>query len=241
MLAEIVPSMATFVMVHGAWRGSFGFRHVRRALQQMGHGATAPCLTGLGERAHLMSPQITLKTHVEDVVNHVLYEDLHGLVLVGYSYGGAVITGCVDHIHDRIRELVYLDAFVPGDGQSVADLLGIERGPITLAESHLVGSPPRDFDDPAEAAFQSERSVSHPVATFHEPVRLHRPLEEFPFGRTYVKATGSQPEEPGEQCFRQMATVAQGSDRWRYREINTNHMLLSNRPKEVVDVLLELV
>lgn len=233
--------MATFVMVHGAWRGSFGFRHVKRALQQMGYEATAPCLTGLGERAHLTSPQITLRTHVEDVVNHVLYEDLRDLVLVGYSYGGAVITGCVDHIHDRIRELVYLDAFVPAHGQSIADLVGMERGPITVGASQLVGSPPRDFDDPGEAAFQSERSVAHPVATFHEPVRLLRPLEEFAFGRTYVKATGSAAEDPGEQYFRQMAAVAQGSDRWRYREINTNHMLLSNRPKEVVDVLVEFV
>lgn len=233
--------MATLVMVHGAWRGSFGFRHVRRALQRMGHEASAPCLTGLGERAHLTSPQVTLRTHVEDVVHHVLYEDLRDVVLVGYSYGGAVITGCVDHLHDRIRELVYLDAFVPGDGQSVADLLGIERAPVALGADSWVGSLAREFDDPAEAAFQAERSVAHPAATFYEPVRLHRPLEQFAFGLTYVKATGSQPDEPGEEVFRRTADHARASDRWRYREIDTNHMLLSNRPDQVVDVLLELV
>lgn len=233
--------MATFVMVHGAWRGSFGFRHVRRALQQMGHEASAPCLTGLGERAHLISPQVTLRTHVQDVVNHVLYEDLHDLVLVGYSYGGAVVTGCLDHIGDRVRELVYLDAFVPADGQSVADLLGIPAAPIALGDPHVIGSLPRAFDDPAEAAFQTERSLGHPVATFYETVRLHQPIEDSSFGRTYIKATASDPDDPGEQCFRQMAERAQASDRWRYREIDTNHMVLSNRPKELVDVLLQLV
>ena len=227
-------------MVHGAWRGSFGFRHVRRALQHLGHDATTPCLTGLGERAHLASPQITLRTHVQDVVNHVLYEDLHDLVLVGYSYGGAVITGCVDHIHDRIRELVYLDAFVPADGQSVADLVGLPRAPIALGEAHVIGSLPREFDDPAEAAFQADRTVDHPIATLYEPVLLGRPLEELASGRTYVKATASQPDEPGEQHFRQAAEHAQASERWRYAEIDSNHMVLSNRPKEVVDLLLDL-
>ena len=232
--------MATFVMVHGAWRGSFGFRHVRRTLQQRGHEATAPCLTGLGERAHLISPQITLRTHVQDVVNHVLYEDLHDLVLLGYSYGGAVVTGCLDHIGDRVRELVYLDAFVPADGQSLADLLGIPAAPIALGDPHVIGSLPREFDDPAEAAFQTERSLGHPVATFYEPVRLHQPLEDFAFGRTYIKATASDPGDPGEQVFRQTAERAKASDRWRYHEIDTNHMVLSNRPQELVDVLLEL-
>lgn len=229
-----------FVLVHGAWRGSFGFRHVRRALQQAGHEATAPCLTGVGERVHLASPQIDLTTHVHDVVNHVLYEDLHDIVLVGYSYGGAVVTGCLDHIHERVRELVYLDAFVPADGESIADLVGIPRPPISLGEDHFVASLPRQFDDPSEAAFQAERSVDHPRATFHEPVRLHQPLEELPVGLTYVKATASAADDPGEQHFRAAAARARASDRWRSRDIDTNHMVLSNRPKEVTSILMEL-
>lgn len=233
--------MATFVLVHGAWRGSFGFRQIRRGLQQAGHEATAPSLTGLGERVHLGSAQVTLKTHVQDVVNHVLYEDLRDVVLVGYSYGGAVVTSCVDHLDDRIRELVYLDAFVPLDGQSVADLLGFPRLPISIGEEYVIGSVPREFDDPAEAAFQMERTVPHPLSTLYDPVYLRRPIEDFPFGRTYVKATASSPEDPGEQCFLRAAEQARASDAWRYRVIDTNHMLLSNRPKEVLDLLLELV
>lgn len=232
--------MATFVLVHGAWRGSFGFRHVRRALQRAGHEASAPCLTGLGERAHLASPQISLSTHVHDVVNHILYEDLDDLVLLGYSYGGAVVTACLDHVHERVRELVYLDAFVPLDGQSVADLIGFPSVPIALGEDHAIGSLPREFDDAAEAEFQAQRSVAHPLATLYDPVRLHRPVEELDLGLTYVKATASGPDEPGEQCFREAAGRARADGRWRYREINSNHMVLSNRPQEVTDVLLEL-
>jgi pimeloyl-ACP methyl ester carboxylesterase len=232
--------MTAFVLVHGAWRGSFGFRHVRRALHLAGHDATAPCLTGLGERAHLASPQITLRTHVQDVVNHVLYEDLHDIVLVGYSYGGVVVTACVDHIHERMRDLVYLDAFVPADGQSLADLLGFPTLPIALGQDLFVPSPPRAFDDPAEAAFQQDRVVPHPLATLYDPVALHQPIEELPFRRTYVKATASDPADPGERCFAEAAERARTSDRWRYREIDTNHMVLSNRPQQVADLLLEL-
>ncbi len=233
--------MATYVLVHGAWRGSFGFRHVRRALQREGHEATAPSLTGLGERAHLASPEVTLTTHVRDVVNHVLYEDLHDIVLVGYSYGGAVVTASLDHIHDRVRELVYVDAFVPSAGQSLADLLGLPpRLLITLGQDHFLPSSPRTFDDPAEAAFQQDRTLPHPLATAFEPIALHQPLEAFPFGRTYVKATASDPDELGEACFRAAAELARNSERWRYHEIDTNHMLLSNRPKEVTEVLLDL-
>ena len=232
--------MTTFVLVHGAWRGSFGFRNVRRALQRAGHDATSPSLTGLGEREHLASPQVTLQTHVQDVVNHVLYEDLRDIVLVGYSYGGAVVTGCLDHLHDRVRELVYLDAFVPGDGQCVADLVGLPRFPITLGQAHYMPTPSRTFDDPAEAAFQDERAVAQPIACAYDPIRLHQPLEDFPFGRTYVKATRGDADEVGEPCFRAAAARAKVSERWRYREIDSNHMLLSNRPQEVSTLLLEL-
>ena len=120
--------MATFVLVHGAWAGAHGFRHVRRLLQEEGHEVFTPSLTGIGERAHLTSPQVTLGTHIHDVVNQVLYEDLDAFVLLGYSYGGVVVTGSLLHIADRVRHLVYLDAFVPGDGESLASLAGQPDG-----------------------------------------------------------------------------------------------------------------
>jgi pimeloyl-ACP methyl ester carboxylesterase len=232
--------MACFVLVHGAWRGSFGFRHVRRALQQSGHEVFTPCLTGLGERAHLASPQITLSTHVQDVVNTILYEDLRDVVLLGYSYGGAVVTACLDHIHDRIRHLVYLDAFVPGDGESIADMVGLPETPIELGQLHALPPVERVFDDPAEAEFQNARSLPHPLATAFEKVRLHQPLESFAFPLTFIKATKGDPSELGESAFTATAARARDSDRRGYQEIATNHMVLSNRPAELVDILLLL-
>jgi pimeloyl-ACP methyl ester carboxylesterase len=230
--------MTCFVLVHGAWRGSFGFRHVRRGLHQAGHEVFTPSLTGLGERAHLSSPQVTLSTHVHDVVNQILYEDLHDVVLLGYSYGGAVVTACLDHIHDRVRHLVYLDAFVPGDGESIADLVGLPSMPIELGQPHLLPPAPRSFDDPDEAEFQNARSLPHPVATAFEKVRLHKPLESFGFALTFIKATKTDASELGGSAFSAAAARARRSDRWRYREIATNHMVLSNRPQELVDILL---
>ena len=121
--------MAVFVLVHGAWGGAHGFRKLRGPLWRAGHEVFTPSLTGVGERVHLTSPQVGLTTHITDVVNTVLYEDLHGIVLLGFSYGGLVISGALEHIGDRVRHLVYLDAFVPGDGDSVATVTGGSAGP----------------------------------------------------------------------------------------------------------------
>jgi pimeloyl-ACP methyl ester carboxylesterase len=113
------------VLVHGAWGGAHGFRAVRPLLQGAGHAVFTPSLTGIGERSHLASPQVTLSTHVADVSNAILYEDLDEVVLLGFSYGGMVVTGALAHVADRVHHLVYLDAFVPDDGQSVSSLAGV--------------------------------------------------------------------------------------------------------------------
>jgi len=235
--------MAVFVLVHGAWGGAHGFRKVRRPLQAAGHEVFTPSLTGIGERAHLTSPQVCLTTHITDVVNTVLYEDLRDIVLLGFSYGGFVVTGAIEHIGDRVRHLVYLDAFVPGDGDTVASTggagAGAGRAVIGLGRDWLVAPLPREFDDPAEAAWASARRTPHPAACFSEPVRLTRPLEDYPFTRTYIKATGeSRPDSGGP--FWAAADRAKASPAWRYREIATNHMIASNRPTELLRLLLEL-
>jgi pimeloyl-ACP methyl ester carboxylesterase len=233
--------MATFVLVHGGWSGAHGFRGVRRLLQTEGHTVFTPSLTGIGERVHLVSPQVDLTTHVLDVVNTVLYEDLRDAILVGYSYGGAVVTGAVAHIGDRIRELVYLDAFVPSDGDTVSRLSGRDQDAIAIAgDAWLVPPPSRNYDDPAEAAWQTERRVPHPLRCFSEPVRVPKPIEEHLFGLTYIKATADPPDAPGGAEFWRAAAHAKASRRWRYREIATNHMVASNRPRELVAILLEI-
>lgn len=230
--------MAIFVLVHGGWSGAHGWREVRRLLAVDGHEVFTPSLTGIGERVHLVSPQVDLTTHVHDVVNLIVFEDLCDVVLVGYSYGGAVVTSALAHISDRVRELVYLDAFVPSDGETVTGLSGREpRSTITVADEWLVPPPERDYDDPEEAAWQTARRVPHPVRCFTEAIRLAKPIEDFKFGLTYIKATADSREAPGGNAFWDAADHASSSGRWRYYEIASNHMVASNRPQELATLL----
>src|SRR5580658_10519078 len=117
--------MATFVLVHGAWHGSWCWKRVRGALQKQGHEVFTPTLSGVGERSHLLTQQIDLDTHTLDVLNLIQWEELDDIVLCGHSYGGMVATGVADRIPERIRALVFLDAFVPESGQSLMDFAPI--------------------------------------------------------------------------------------------------------------------
>jgi pimeloyl-ACP methyl ester carboxylesterase len=249
--------MTVFVLVHGAWGGAHGFRKVRGPLREAGHEVFTPSLTGIGERAHLTSPQVCLTTHITDVVNTVWYEDLSDIVLLGFSYGGFVVTGALEYIAERVRHLIYLDAFVPGDGDAVAGTAAAVAGPggagraggaggegraggvIPLGQDWLVPPLPREFDDPAEAEWAAPRRTPQPAGCFTEPVRLARPLEDYPFTRTYIKATGEPRPRDGDP-FWSAADRAKASPAWRYHEIATNHMVASNRPEELTRLLLDL-
>src|SRR5713101_7446751 len=118
--------MTTFVLVHGGWVGGWCWRRDTPLLEAAGHRVFTPTLTGLGARAHSYTAPIDLDTHIEDVVSVLQYEDLHEVVLVGHSYGGMVITGAAERAAERLAHLCYLDAFVPEDGQALADLVGPE-------------------------------------------------------------------------------------------------------------------
>jgi pimeloyl-ACP methyl ester carboxylesterase len=117
------PSKPTIVIVHGAWGGAWAFKKVEALLREKGFQVYRPQLTGQGDRVHLARPDIGLNTHIDDVVNTILYEDLRDIVLVGHSYGGMVISGVADRVPDRIKRLVYLDAMVPNDGDSVSSIV----------------------------------------------------------------------------------------------------------------------
>lgn len=230
--------MTTYVLVHGAWSGAHTWRKVRPLLQKEGHAVFTPSLTGLGERVHLTSPQVRLSTHVDDVCNHVFFEDLRDIVLLGYSYGGMVVTGALQHIADRVSHLVYLDAFVPPDGKSLFDLTGQRNEGLAPAD-WLVPPMPRTYDDPAEGEWAMARRTPHPRGCFTEPVKLLQPLESYDFTRTYIKAL-QPPRGEGSDGFWRAADHARDSAMWRYAEIDTNHMVANNKPQELTDLLLEL-
>ena len=115
-------SPKTFLVCHGAWSAGWAWKKMHPLMQAAGHRLVTPTYTGLGERAHLANPSIDLNSHIEDVLAVIRYEDLRDIVLIGHSYGGMVATGVADRARDKIRQLIYIDAFVPGDGQSLLDL-----------------------------------------------------------------------------------------------------------------------
>jgi len=171
----------TFVLVHGAWHGGWCWSRVADTLKARGHHVTAPTQTGLGERSHPLSREITMSVFVDDIVNHLRYEDLEDVVLVGHSFGGAPITGAADHVPERIRALVYLDAAIMEDGESWFSLLPpeIAASRHKMAEEATGGlslpvGPVENFGvtRPEDVAFVKSRLTPHPLATFSTPLEL---------------------------------------------------------------------
>jgi pimeloyl-ACP methyl ester carboxylesterase len=227
--------MSTYVLVHGAWGGSFSWRKVRPLLQQAGQTVFTPSLTGLGERAHLATPDVNLTTHIQDVYNAIWYDDLTDIILVGHSYGGMVVTGVADRLPERIKHLVYLDAFLPDDGQSLYDMGG--GGPRDSTDWRV---PPirrtEDPDDP-ETEWNRLRRLDHPRATLEEKVKLAAPLESRPFSLTYIVAT--QRPDPG-PVFDGIAERLRHNPRWTVREIAGGHNMNRTNPAGLASLLLEL-
>ena len=114
--------MATYVLVHGAGHGGWCYQRVARLLRAEGHEVYTPSLTGLGERAHLLTPHVGLDTHIADIVSLLEHEDLTDVILAGHSYGGIVITGAADRALNRVAQLVYLDAAILYNGESLHDV-----------------------------------------------------------------------------------------------------------------------
>lgn len=158
-----------YVIVHGAWGGGWAFKKVDSLLTAAGNNVYRPTLTGQGERAHLATPEVGLGTHINDVVNTILYEDLQNVILVGHSYGGMVVTGVADSIPERISKLIYLDAFVPEDGESVFAQGRTPEGMKPLIENGFLV--PR-WVRPNQSA---PKDVPHSVKTFTDKISLKNP------------------------------------------------------------------
>ena len=186
----------TYVLVHGAWHGSWCWNRVRNSLQNAGHQVFTPTLTGLGERSHLNSAAVNLSTHIADVVNLLRWEDLSDVILCGHSYGGSVITGAADRIPERIRALVYLDAFVPEDGECLLDLAP-EHAQHMRLQAETAGDgwsvppiPAERFNvNTGDAAWVDAQCTSQSIASFEEHIRLNR-VASHTHDATYILATG---------------------------------------------------
>jgi pimeloyl-ACP methyl ester carboxylesterase len=238
--------MATFVLVHGSHHGGWCWTKVRPLLRAAGHEVHTPTLTGLGERVHLATPDVGLTTHVEDVVNVLVYEDLADVVLVGHNSGGRVISGVADRAPERIAHLVYLDAAVLDDGESGLDLYDPAARAALVAR---VGAgdgwrqplPDTRFgvDDDADWRWMRPKLVPHPFKAMIEPLRLTSPNADRP--ATYIYCAADKP--PGGAVARawEVPLARARERRWRYRELPAGHDAMITMPRELADLLLEVL
>src|SRR5262245_61024545 len=239
--------MATFVLVHGAYVGGWCWRWLVPYLRSAGHDAHVPTLTGLGERVHLGGPPVDLDTHIEDVVNMLRYEDLTEVVLVGWSYGGAVVAGVADRAPVRIGHIVYLDSDVPRDGDTSGFPPSRNQMREELARAHGGGWRVPLTAERADAFLEelpeeqrrwvAARIVPHPLRTWMQPIRLSGAAATIP--TTYVRCTvGYDPDD--EDTQRQDARI-RGEPAWRYRELAASHFAPWTDPRVVANLLLEVV
>jgi pimeloyl-ACP methyl ester carboxylesterase len=169
----------TFVLVPGAGHGGWVWRKLADRLVAQGHRVFTPTLTGLGERSHLLTGSLTLQTHITDVVNVFKWEDLTDAVLVGHSYAGWVISGAMEELEDRVRALVYLDAFLPDDGQRGVDFLNEqqtdafnaarEKGEVSRPGPNSTALRIQSLED---AAWVDSKITPQPTGVSLDPVRI---------------------------------------------------------------------
>lgn len=232
--------MATFVLVHGSWHGGWVWKRLSPLLRAEGHEVYAPSLPGMGEHAHAPPSDLDLATHVEDVARLLHYEDLRDVVLVGWSYGGMVITGAAARVPDRIATLVYLDAYLPEAGESEMDLWDVEmaadvRKDLDAGRMHRTQPPAEFFGLKGEdAAWAEARMSPQPLSVYEDPA-IDEPLPDDLPGR-YIHCTGAT-----------MADMMAGfADRartrgWPVDELATGHEAMLTMPEELAKLLLQVV
>lgn len=220
--------MAQIVMVAAGWHGGWALTPIARELRAQGHEVFTPTLTGLGERSHLARGAINLDTHIDDVANVLRFEQLSDVILCGHSYAGMVITGVADRLRERIASLVYIDAFVPDDGQSWWDLAGDRYRQIAIDRSSADGlgvEPPQHLD---------ARCTPHPLATFKQALRLTGRWQEIP-EKVFVYASG-WPETPFTPTYEKL----QADPTWTVTSLPTRHNIIRDAPQDLISILLQL-
>ena len=234
-----MKSNKTFLVCHGAWSAGWAWKKMHPLMIAAGHRLLTPSYTGLGDRQHLANPLVDLETHIMDVLNVVHYEDLKDVALIGHSYGGMIATGVADRVRDRIAQLIYLDAFVPRDGQSLFDLYEpmreLMRSLANAGDGWRVPPYPAPEDTPAaDVEWLTERRVATPLKCFETKIKLK---SEPSMPRCYIYATRVPPAD----AFGQFAARAKSEEGWRYQEIDASHSPYITAPEALMGILEEVV
>lgn len=236
--------MATYVLVHGGAHGGWCYQRLARLLRAEGHEVHTPTLTGLGERSHLLRPDIDLDMHIRDVTSLLFYEDLRDVILVGHSYGGMVITGIADRAADRVGRLVYLDAANPVNGQSLVDVSGpiiestrphgavVDGVELVLLPGEGAGAF-YGVTDPEDIRWMDQRLTGHPWKCFEQKLELHDEDALWAIPQFHIVCASTLPT-------RDAKLMGDARDAGRLWVIDTGHDLMITEPEAVAAALLEV-
>ena len=235
--AQAQANAKTFVLVHGAWHGGWCWRRVSDLLEKKGHKVFTPTMTGLGERSHLLDPKVNLATHVTDIVNVIKWESLNDIVLVGHSYGGMIISGVAERMHEAIGSIVFLDAFVPENGEALVTLTARRQAIEELAqkgETSMKPVPAAVFQvNEKDRAWVDRMCTAHPLATLTDKITLTGARDRIA-KKSYIRATGYA-NAPFDAA--QAKVKASG---WRTYEVPCGHDVMVDMPERLTEILVEV-
>jgi pimeloyl-ACP methyl ester carboxylesterase len=232
--------MATVVLAHGAWSSAWAWKKVRPLMAAAGHTFFTPSYTGLGEREHLANPSNDLDTHIRDVLGVIDAEELNDFVLMGHSYGGMVATGVADRARERISQLIYLDAFVPKNGQSLSDLVPPEQGQrmkdsAAQGDGWRVSPNPTPGDtSPDDMAWVSRHRRPQSLKCFEQKLQI---TAEPSMPRAYIQCMKYAEHGP----FNQFAKRAKSEPGWKSYELDTSHSPNVTAPEALVKLLGQVI
>lgn len=231
----------SFVLVHGAWHGGWAWKNVKDNLSEKNYNVYTPTLSGLGEHQHNLNDSISLNTHILDIINLILMEDLHNVALVGHSYAGAVITGVADSIPERLNQLIYLDAMLVHNGESpitsepMAEQLKKKKTLDKKQHFQPISSRYYGITDSTQVKRVDERLTPQPYRTFGQILKLNN---DFGNGLPLVYIACINPQL---EVLKPRSDKLKNNPSWKYLTLNTGHDAMITMPKELTELLLDLV
>ena len=231
-----------FLLIHGAWHGGWVWNEISEILRYQRYSVSTPTLTGLGEKKHLLSSKITIETFIEDVVNHIIFENLNDIILVGHSFAGSVISGVADRLKDRIQKLIYFDAMILTDGQKPFDITPKEtvEQRIELAKKfgNNISIPAPSADafgvfDIKKSLLLEEKLTPHPLSAFQSKLILKNEVGNgIPLSYIFCTKPVYKSLESSREVVRKM--------KWPIFELSAGHDAMLTHPKETLNLLMKI-
>jgi pimeloyl-ACP methyl ester carboxylesterase len=232
------PAAKTFVLVHGAWHGGWCWRRVSDILERKGNKVFAPTMTGLGERSHLLTKDVNLSTHITDIANVIEWENLSDVVLVAHSYGGIIGSGVAERLHGKISSIVFLDAFMPEDGETLFQksspaFVEAIKNAMESGQMGIKAPPAAAFGvEEKDRAWVESKMTSQPVGTYTEKAAYTGARDKIA-KKTFIRAKGYK-----SPTFDSNLAKAKASGSWKTYELESGHDAMIVIPDQLSDILL---